>query len=398
MSKARHPGMSTFIAENIMAMRTTTDVVPEIPNPAPTAPSSSSLGQGHRTTPTHSTHPLVQPQPSLSVPTPTDDPLADSRSNGEPVPAAGGAITLRHRSSSSATTGARVPTGTRAHAFLLQLGQELELKSHFGVRKGDLLMQEAGFGSELIDAILEQRRFYRPVMRALTGGKSHACTTQFAQALALSVFDLNRCVFTMDRCPGLTPELPLQQLPQGQQNEHLALLVSGAKQLTEFDRLRDVFVLWSDALVELRGPEQEGLYRYLTRDLGLFHANACRVINAFAEAARGGDEAGLLQRLPACLAKQWQTGPSEAELHALRCLAPEHIEQFHRKLTGQYLRVCCSFGVPVPLPAELLLLESPDQAKVSSSRFDVRASAAAGTMDAGASSSGRAAPPEPSST
>ena len=259
-------------------------------------------------------------------------------------------------------------------------------------------MQDAGFGSELSDAILGQRRLYRPVMRALTGGKSRAGTAQFAQALALSVFDLNRLLFTTDRCPGLTPELPLQQLPQGQEDEHFALLVSGAKQLTEFDKLPDVFALWSDALSDLRGPEREGLYRYLTRDLGLFHTNACRVIDAFAEAARGGDQADLLQRIPACLAKQWLTGPGEAELNALRRLDPEHAEQFHRKLHGQFLRICSSFGLPVPLPAELLLLEQRDQAKVSSSRFDTRACTGTSDADAATSSAACVAPPAPASS
>ncbi len=390
MSAAHRTGTPTFTTENIMAMRTATNVVPEIPNPVPAAPSSSAQHQGHPANP--------PAQPVMSVSAPTDDPLADSRSHGDPVHPADGEIFMRRRSSSSGAMGARVPTGTRARAFVLRLGQELELKSDSGVRKGDLLMQDAGFAAELFEAILEQRSLYRPVMRALTGGKTRASTAQFAQALALSVFDLNRWVFTMDRCPGLTPELPLQQLPQGYDNEHLALLVSGAKQLTEFDNLRDVLVLWREVLVDLRGPEREGLYRYLTLDLGMFHANACRVIDAFAEAVQGGDDAGLMQRIPACLAKQWLTGPGEAELHALRRLAPAYNEQFHHKLSSQFLRICSSFGVNLPLPAELLLLEPPGQAKVSSSRFDARASTGATDADAATSSAACVAPRAPSST
>ncbi len=238
-------------------------------------------------------------------------------------------------------------------------------------------MRKAGFTAELIDAILDCRRLYRPALRALTGGKARATPAQFAQTLSLSVFDLNRWVFSIDQCPSLTPKLRVQELPGGGGNPHLALLVSGAKQLTEFDNLHELLFLWREVLLDLNGPEREGLYRYLTRDLGMFHTNARRVIDAFAEAVRGGDDAGLMQRIPACLAKQWLTGPGEVELTALRRLSPACVEQFHRKLNQQFLRICCSFGLAVPLPAELLLLETPDQANVSSSLFDARISGAA---------------------
>ncbi len=390
-----------------MALRTSgsnANRITETPDPAP-APVSSPRPQG----------PVPNPlaQPVMSVPATTAHPLAGSINSGDPVYPGDGAIIVRRRASSAGARSNRAPapastaagtaiarsaiTGLQARIFFVQVAIGLEEKLLSGSRGGALLMTEAGFETELVDAVLEYRQLYRPAMRALTGGKAHATQAQFVQALALSVFDLNRLVFSGDRCPSLTPELPVQQLPHGMDNEHFALLVSGAAQLTEFDSLHDVLVLWRDLLADLSGPEGKGLYRYLTHDLGVFHTNACRVINAFAEAVQGGDDAGLLQRIPLCLAKQWLTAPGEDELKALRRLAPVHAEQFHRKLHQQFLRICRGYGVPVPLPAELLLLEPADQAKVSSNLFDARAGSPA-AIDAGASSASCAVTPSPAST
>ncbi len=388
-----------------MALRTSgsnANLITETPDPVP---SSSARPQGP------APNPLAQPV--MSVPASTAHPLAGSINSGDPVYPGDGAINVRRRASSAGARSTRTPapastdagraismssiSGLHARIFIAQLGIGLEEKSASGERGGEVLMKEAGFESALMDAVLEQRQCYRPVMRALTGGKSHATQAQFVQALALSVFDLNRLVFSGDRCPSLTPELPVQQLPHGMNNEHLALLVNGAMQLTEFDSLHDVLVLWRDLLHDLSGPEGKGLYRYLTHDLGVFHTNACRVINAFAEAMQGSDVAGLLQRIPLCLAKQWLTGPGEDELKALRRLDPAYAEQFHRKLHQQFLRICRGYGVPVPLPAELLLLEPPDQANVSSSLFDARTGSGDAAIDAGTSSASCAATP-PSST
>lgn len=299
---------------------------------------------------------LAIAQPVLRSVELVDDPLAGSvQGDGSASTEDAGSIAVRRRASSVEAGSAYSRPGMHARAFVGQLAKDLERQSASGVNKGEREMQKAGFDRALIVEILACRLRYRPVMRALAGGGVHASAAQFAQALCLSVFDVNRQVFSL----GLLPAKPgdeLAVLPDGYDNEQLRMLVLGAQQLTEFRGLHDYLALWAELDLNPESPGTDGLYRHLTHDIGLFHTNAMRVLNAYA-AARAREAASPLRHFPECLAAQWLTGPGEREREAIRRSSADESEQFHRKLGRQFERICQSFGSHAPMATELLLLD-----------------------------------------
>ncbi len=302
--------------------------------------------------------PLAQATPDLRSSEQLDDPLADSR---QAVYVAAlpceGAVVVRRRVAPTEPVASSKSTVRQARFFVCQLATDLGHKSGGGIVKGFQAMQKAGFDLALMDEVLAHQRLYRKVMKTLAGGKQRASVAQHAQALALSVFDINRCVFDLASLPQ-DPDDALSLLPGGFENPSLRMLVLGSTQITDFTDLREMVELWDKLHVDPANVYGDTSYRYLVNDLGLFHRNALRVLDAFGE-ARTAQPGQAMQRMPACLAAQWLKVPSERELEAQRHIPAERMEQFQRKLSRQFALICMSFGLPVPQATELVLLDFP---------------------------------------
>jgi hypothetical protein len=207
-------------------------------------------------------------------------------------------------------------------------------------------------------------------MRVLSGGVKRASEAQRAQAFALCIVDMNRQVVMREMLEmsevSEVSEVPASPVPADtsaaserlRQNALFARLVIGVKRLMAFEELPSTLALWAHLDLDTGGPATEVIMLSLVNSTGLFHTNARRFLSAYEDAARTGPRVDLLQRLPACLVRQWMTGCSEQEREALRSVSGDRAEQFHRKLTQQYALLCHRFGVPLPAMAELLLMDT----------------------------------------
>lgn len=292
-----------------------------------------------------------QPAPLEVVPT-----MAALETDGE--------IVIRRRAASASVNKVEQRSGAREMAFLQQLAKDLRRENKSGVNKGEREMRKFGLGRKLTDDLFSRHQVYGRIMRALAGGRVRASDAQWAQAFALCVFDVNRLLFMREALEAAEPTDTSGASRQASGGMSFHQVVIGAKRLMAFDDLRPTVELWAHLRLDARGAEREVMVLSLANSIGLFHTNARRFMNAYQEATEGGRNAGLLQRLPACLAKQWMTGCGDQERDALRDAlrgaSAEQSELFHRKLLQQYALLCRRFGLALPAMAELILVDGDD--------------------------------------
>ncbi len=306
--------------------------------------------------------PLRQVQPSMGQGEPVPAPFDADPELVLSVLAADGDIVIRRRSSSTGDGGVAERPGSREMAFVRQLARDIRRENRAGVNKAGRELSKLGCDRQLIDELIARHHHYHRILRALAGGNARASDTQLAQAFALCVFDVNRQQFMREVLEAAGTDEPSSTGQACPDPMLFRRMVQGAKRLTQFDDLRPMVALWGHIRLDVRGPEREVMRLSLVNTIGLFHTNAQRFLGACDDAAPAGRNADLLQRLPSCLARQWMTGCSDQEREALRGASGEQCAEFHRKLNQQYALLCRSFGLPLPALAELILIDTDDQA------------------------------------
>lgn len=311
--------------------------------------------------------PRCEPNPELGRAQPLmgqaeliDHPIEELAAAYQSILSSGDEIVVRRRASSTIGAIRAEPAGRHEMALVQRIAREMCHQNDYGAIKGARTLTRMGahvaFGLELV----EHHHRYRRILRPLAGGTVQATEAQAAQAFALCIFDINRLIFMRDM---IEPE---EEIDASSEFRHagtgavLHELVTGAKRLMAFAELRSTLGLWNRIRLDVDGADREVAMKALTGDMGLFHTNAERLLHAYAEARGAGSEDDLRARLRDGLAKQWLRGPGEAELDALRRVSCEQREIFHRKLIQQYGLLCHRFGLPLPLRAELILVDTDD--------------------------------------
>ena len=272
----------------------------------------------------------------------------------------GGDITLRRRASSAGDAGVGERPGARERKFVCQIAKDIRKENGNGLNRASRDLIKLGYDRDLVDELIDHHVGYRRITRALAGGNARATDAQIAQAFALSIFDVNRLLFMQEVVEPEGSEGDASADSSKARSEQMKELVLGAKRVTDFSELNFILDMFVQMRLDAEGSDRSSMLSTLEVEAGMFQTNARRFLDAFVDAASGGHDDSLRQRLPTCLKKQWLKGIGEQEREALRGASAEEVTQFHRKLYQQYALLCRRFGLPMQPTSELILVDDDD--------------------------------------